>query len=233
MTTQRVAGLEQLAERGEQLGDVVEVQARRRLVEDVQQALAAVRRQVRGNLDPLRLAARERRRRLAEPEIAEADLVEHLQPAQHLRRAAEERQRLAHGEVEHLVDRSAAVPHLEHLRLEALAVALVAGHEDVGEELHLDADFALRPGTPRSGRPGTLNEKWLAVRPRERASFVAANSSRIGSNALRYVTGFERGVRPIGAWSTSTTSVMNSTPSSARNAPTLRSQPPFARFTAA
>jgi hypothetical protein len=30
-----------------------------------------------------------------------------------------------------------------------------------------------------------LKEKWLAVSPRERASFVDANSSRIGSNALR------------------------------------------------
>ena len=114
----------------------------RRLVEDVQQPLAAVRRQVRRDLDPLRLAARQRRRRLSETEVAEADLVEHLQPPQHLRRAAEEGQRLAHGEVEHLMDRSAAVAHLEHLRLEALAVALIAGHEDVGEKLHLDAHFA-------------------------------------------------------------------------------------------
>ena len=46
--------------------------------------------------------------------------------------------------------------------------------------------------------PGTLNEKWLAVRPRALASLVAANNSRIGSNAFRYVTGFDRGVRPIG-----------------------------------
>ena len=38
---QRVAGFEQLAERGEQLGDVVEVQAGGRLVEDVEQPLAA------------------------------------------------------------------------------------------------------------------------------------------------------------------------------------------------
>ena len=102
---QRVAGFEQLPERGQQLRDVVEVQAGRRLVEDVQQPLAAVRRQVRGDLDPLRLAARQRRRRLAEPQVAEADLVEHLQPAQHLRRAAEEGQRLADREVEHLVNR--------------------------------------------------------------------------------------------------------------------------------
>jgi hypothetical protein len=30
-----------------------------------------------------------------------------------------------------------------------------------------------------------LKEKWLAVSPRLRASFVAANSSRIGSKAFR------------------------------------------------
>ena len=97
---------------------------------------------MRRNLDALRFAAGQRRRRLAEPQVAKADLVEHLQPAQHLRRAGEERQRLAHGQVEHLIDVAALVPHLEHLRPEALAVALLARHEHVGEELHLDADDA-------------------------------------------------------------------------------------------
>ena len=62
-------------------------------------------------------------------------------------------ERLAHRQVEHLVDVAARVLDLEHLRLEALAVALVARHEHVGEELHLDADFALALRTPRSGRP--------------------------------------------------------------------------------
>ena len=33
--------------------------------------------------------------------------------------------------------------------------------------------------------PGTLNEKWLGERPRVLASLVAANRSRIASNALR------------------------------------------------
>ena len=125
-----------------------------------------MRRQVRRDLDPLRLAARQRRRRLAEPQVAEADLVEHLQPPQHLRRAAEEGQRLAHGQVEHLVDVAAAVLDLEHLRLEALAVALVARHEDVGEELHLDRTSP-SPSHASQRPPGTLNEKWLAVRPRD------------------------------------------------------------------
>ncbi len=98
--------------------------------------------EVRGDLDPLRLTARQRRRGLPEPEIAEPDLVEHLQAADDLRRAREERERLADGQVEHLIDVPALVAHLEHLRAEALAVALLAGHEHVGEELHLDADDA-------------------------------------------------------------------------------------------
>ena len=82
---QRAAGLEQLLERRQQLRDVVEVQAGRRLVEDVELTLAALRGEVRRNLDALRLAARQRRRRLPQPQVAEADLVEHLQAAQHLR----------------------------------------------------------------------------------------------------------------------------------------------------
>jgi hypothetical protein len=93
---QRVPRLQQLAEGREQLRDVVEVQPGRRLVENVEHAVAGLRREVRGNLDPLRLAARQRRRRLPEAEVAEADLVEHLEPPQHLGRAAEEGQRLAH-----------------------------------------------------------------------------------------------------------------------------------------
>ena len=77
-----------------------------------------------------------------------------------------------------------------------------------------------------------MNEKWLAVRPRVRASFVAANSSRIGSNALRYVTGLERGVRPMGVWSTSTASVMNSVPFELPERADARAPvPPLARLT--
>src|SRR5262245_65185292 len=98
---------------------------------------------MRRNFHPLRLAARQRRRRLTEAEIAEADLVEDLEPPQHFRRAAEKSERLAHREIEHLTNRAAAVPHLEHLRLESLAVALIARDEHVGKELHLDADLAL------------------------------------------------------------------------------------------
>src|SRR5664279_2959328 len=85
-----------------------------RPVEDVEKPLAAERREVRGDLDALRLSSRQRRRRLAEAEVAEPDFVEHLQPAQHLRRRAEERQRRADGHLQDLVDRLALVADLEH-----------------------------------------------------------------------------------------------------------------------
>src|SRR6476620_601655 len=97
---------------------------------------------MRGNLDALRFTARQRGGRLTEPQIAETDFVENLQAAQDFRRTAEEGQRFADGQVEHLMHGSTAVAHLEDLRLEPLAVALVARHEYVGEELHFDAHFA-------------------------------------------------------------------------------------------
>ena len=153
---------------------------------------------MRGDLDPLRLSARQRRGRLAEPQVAEPDLVEHLQPAQHLRRAAEEGERFADGEIEHLVNRAAAIADFEHLRLEALAVALIARHEHVGEELHLDAHFAF--ALARLAASARHVEREVAGGQAARAARLSsrANSSRIGSNAFRYVTGFDRGVRPIG-----------------------------------
>src|SRR2546427_8139911 len=46
-------------------------------------------------------------------------------------------QRLVHRPVEHVVDRAAVELHLEHLGLEALPLAHVAGDEHVGEEAHL------------------------------------------------------------------------------------------------
>jgi len=75
---QAVARQQELPERRQQLRDVVEVQSRGRLVENVENAIARVGRQVRRDLDPLGLAARERGRRLSETQIPETDLIEDL-----------------------------------------------------------------------------------------------------------------------------------------------------------
>ena len=63
------------------LRDVLEVQAGRRLVEDVDRAAGRALLQLGGQLDPLRLAAGQRRRRLAEPDVAEADVDERVEVA--------------------------------------------------------------------------------------------------------------------------------------------------------
>ena len=69
------------AEHAEQLADVLEVQAGGRLVEHVDRPAGGAALQLGGELDALRLAAGQRRRGLAEPDVAEADVVERLQVA--------------------------------------------------------------------------------------------------------------------------------------------------------
>ena len=53
-----------------------------------------------------------------------------------------------------------------------------------------------------------LNEKRAGVQPRALASGRPANSLRISSHTPRNVAGTERGVRPIGDWSTASARLM-------------------------
>src|SRR5215468_2681802 len=96
--------------------------------------------QVRGQLDALRLAAGERRRRLAQPQVTESDVVEDFQLAGDAVAVREEGHRLADGHVQNLVDVPAPVFDVEDRRLEPGAFALLANQLDVGQELHLDGD---------------------------------------------------------------------------------------------
>ena len=97
---ERVPGGEQLAEGAHQPGDVVEVQAGRRLVEQEQRAAGrrlAARRlgEEAGELQALRLAARQRRDRLSELHVLEADVGERRQHARDFAILGEERERFA------------------------------------------------------------------------------------------------------------------------------------------
>src|SRR5262249_62129513 len=69
----RVAGVGEAVEHVEQAIDVVEVQAGRGLIENVQGASGGAAAQLLGELDALRLAAGKRRRRLAEANVVETD----------------------------------------------------------------------------------------------------------------------------------------------------------------
>ena len=78
MTTTVWPASDQPVQAFQQPVDVGEVQARRRLVEDVEVVLAALQlAEFARQLDALGFAAGERRRGLAEREVAEAEFVEH------------------------------------------------------------------------------------------------------------------------------------------------------------
>ena len=112
----------------------------RRLVEDVERPPGRDLRELRGELHALRLAPGERRRRLAELDVVEADVVQRLQPAPELRDLGEEPQRFLDRHLEHVRDRLALEAHLERLAVVAAPMAGLARHVDVGQEVHLDLD---------------------------------------------------------------------------------------------
>ena len=94
-------------------------------------------------LDPLRLAAGQRGRRLAEPDVAEADLDQRLHVPRDRRDRGEEVGGLLDRHVEDLGDGLALVVHLERLAVVAGAVADLARDVDVRQEVHLDLDRAV------------------------------------------------------------------------------------------
>src|SRR4051812_2161728 len=137
----RVPLVDQAVQDVEQALDVREVQARGRLVEDVERAARGDLRELGRELHALRLATRQRRRRLAETDVTEPDGVERLQATTDLRYVLEEDHGLLDGHVEHVGDRLAFEADVERLLVVSLAVALLARHVDVGQEVHLDLDL--------------------------------------------------------------------------------------------
>ncbi|MNQ41688.1 hypothetical protein D3C85_553730 [compost metagenome] len=147
---QRVARGQQLAERPHQPRDVVEVQAGGGLVEQEQAALlgdlgggnAAARSfgQVAGKLEPLCLAARQRRHGLAQPHVFQAHVGQRRKAGLHVAQALEEVQGFADRHGQDFVDGGALAQvfdaHFQHFRAETLAVAIRAAQVDVGQELH-------------------------------------------------------------------------------------------------
>src|SRR5215470_15148718 len=123
----------------EQLAHVLEMQTRGRLVQDVDGAARGAARKLFGQLDALRLAAGERRRRLAEFDVAQADLVKRLQLLFDLWVIFEQRQGFFDRRVQQLRDVLALVAHVERLAVVSAAPAHFAGDVDVGQEVHLDA----------------------------------------------------------------------------------------------
>src|SRR2546425_6970263 len=116
------------------------MESRGRLVEDVERPAGRDLAELGRELDALRLAAGERRRRLAELDVVEPDVVQGLQATADLRDLGEEGQRLLDRHVEHIGDRLALEANLERLAVVARPLARLARDVDVGQEVHLDLD---------------------------------------------------------------------------------------------
>src|SRR5208337_3216291 len=94
-------------------------------------------------LEPLGLAAGERRRGLAQPKIVESYVQQRMDPSLDLAAVAEENERLARREIEDFRDVSPPVGDLEDLRAIARTTALGAAHVHIGQKLHVDREEAV------------------------------------------------------------------------------------------
>ena len=122
---------------------VGEVQARGRLVEDVEGLTGAASRELQSQLDALGFASREGQRRLTHLDVPQTDLPEDPQLLGDCGYALEELERLVDGHLENLVDVLPLVTNLQGFPIETPALAHVTGDVHVRKEVHLD------PGGPR------------------------------------------------------------------------------------
>ena len=93
--------------------------------------------QLARDLESLRFSARQRGGRLAQAEVAQADLLQMPEGLSQPRLVPEPHDGLVHRELEHIRDGMSADLDLEHFSLEPGPAAHFAGHEDVRQEDHL------------------------------------------------------------------------------------------------
>ncbi len=119
------------------------MQTRGWLVEDVERASGVALGEFQRKLDALRLASGQRGRRLAEADVTQADVDQRGELFLHHRHRVEEHGGVLHRHLQHVADGLALVVHLQRLAVVARAVADVARHVDIRQEVHLDLDHAI------------------------------------------------------------------------------------------
>ena len=133
-----VPGLDEPVQHLEQHLHIGEVQAGRRLVEQIQSLAGRALAEFASQLDPLRLAAGERRTRLPELEVIQPHIVQRLQHLMNLGVMLEQFDRLLHIHVEDIGDALLLVLHLQRFVVEPLPLADRATDPDVGQEVHFE-----------------------------------------------------------------------------------------------
>ena len=166
----RVARVDQPLEHGEQLPDVGHVKAGRRLVQYVERLAGRPLRQFAGEFHPLGLAAGERRRRLAEMEIVEADVAERLELPRDVGGICEDLPGVTDLHVQKLGDVLPLPADLERVFREPGTAADLARHPHVRQKIHVEprgavalAGFAAAAGHVET-EPSRLPAPFLRLR---------------------------------------------------------------------
>ena len=133
----RVPRVGQAMEHVQQLLNVGKVQAGGRLVQDVDRVAGGDAGQFLGQFHPLRLAAGECGRALAQFDVAQPHVGQRLHNALYLGYVGKKRQRFLHVHVQHVGDVLALVADLQRLAVETFPLAHVARHPHVGQKVHL------------------------------------------------------------------------------------------------
>ena len=120
---------------GHQLFDVID--------EDVEGPSCGALGELRGEFDTLSFAARKLSRGLAQLDVAQAYLLQSVQISVNLRHVLKEFQSFMDGHVQNFVDVFIFIFDLQSLAVVAPAVADLAGHVNVRQEVHLDLDDAV------------------------------------------------------------------------------------------
>ena len=161
----RVAHVHQLLEHLNELVHVGGVQAGGGLVQDIDGLAGGALGQLGGQLDPLGLAAGQGGGGLAQLDVAQAHLVEGLELVVQPGEVLKEGEGLLHRHLQHLIDVLAFVAHLQGLPVVPLALAHLAGHVDVGEEVHLNFQQAVALAGLAAPAPDVEGEAARAVAP--------------------------------------------------------------------
>ena len=138
-----VALVAQFEEQIHQLLDIHPVQARRRLIEDVERRALLAFTQLERELDALGLSAGQRRGRLTEREIAEPDRIKCREFVHHPWNIPKEDDRFAHRHIEHVRDRFSVKQNFERLAIVATPRAARTRRIRIGHELHVELDGAI------------------------------------------------------------------------------------------
>ena len=122
---------------------IVEMEAGRRLVQNIERPAGGSSPQLAGEFDPLRLTAGKRRRGLIEAKIIETDFSQRAQFCVDGRDSIEQLQRLIDRHRQHIRDAPAFVFHRQRLAVVARAFADITGDCNFREKIHIDPDDAV------------------------------------------------------------------------------------------